>query len=808
MDAHHPMDVRGVEAPVITAFPAPRAPAPTRPAVGARKASRVMGNLPEEVAGFVGRRSEISRIRKLLAEARLVTLTGPGGVGKSRLALRVAREVRRAFPKGVWFVELSGLRDPSSVAETVLATLEVRDQSARPAVSVLAEYLADKHLLLVVDNCEHLLDRCGALLSRLLAAAPGLSILATSRAPLGIAGEHLLQVPPLSAPGAGTSNSDSAFAPGDGRRFESLALFEQRAAAVMPDFRLTRTNEVVVARICERLDGLPLAIELAAARMSVLSPDEILTRLNNRYKLLTGGDRSGPQRHQTLQAAVEWSFDLCSAREQRLWAQLSVFDRGFDMAAAEAVCAGTGNVFQGIAELVDKSVIIREPGTEPARYRLLETIREFGRERLLAHAGADTVRREHQRYYAGLAEQAEADWSGPGLVETAGRLQRERANLWAALDFSFAHLENERAGLHMVGALWPYWVGCGLLPEGRAWLMRALAGDRSASLERAKALWVAGWIALLQGELSAAADVLDECRNLALRIGDNSALTYATQFRGAVVLCADNPVEGICLLEEAAAGHRLLGEQNAITIIGLVWLALAEYDAGNMARAESICAECQRICEPACEGWAWSWTLWVRSMIAWSTDDGPSARADLREALRIKRALNDTLGIATCLDTLARFAIDDHDTERAARLLGSCQTLWQPIGLPLFAFQSLLRLQEKYEARAKDELGEEYFDQAHQAGQRLSMDDAIALALDEQQPDAQAAPAECGLAELTGRQREVARLIARGLSNREIATALVISPRTAEAHVENILTKLGFSSRSQVAAWVGARQRR
>src|SRR4030088_89150 len=330
---------------------------------------RGLGSLPAEVTSFVGRREAMAEVKRALSTSRLVTLTGVGGTGKSRLALHVAREVRRAFADGVCLVELAKCQDPSLLGDTVAAALGLSDLSNRDPVTVLVCYLADKHCLLVLDNCEHMLAGCAHLVAELLPAAPGLRVLATSREPLGIIAEHVWPVPPeASSPGAGW-----------GQRYEALALFGQRAAAVVPGFALNEGNVVAVARLCQRLDGLPLGIELAAVRLRVLSVEDILARLEDRFRLLTTGNRAAPARHQTLRAAVEWSFELCTNLERTLWARLSVFAGEFDLAAAEEVCAGEGvlaeDVFTGVAGLVEKSLLTKREGAPVARYEMLQTIR-------------------------------------------------------------------------------------------------------------------------------------------------------------------------------------------------------------------------------------------------------------------------------------------------------------------------------------------------------------------------------------------------------------------------------------------------
>ncbi len=340
-----------------------------------------LGNLPIDVTSFVGRRRELSEARRLLGDARLLTLAGAGGVGKTRLALRLAAEVRRTFPDGVWLADLAPVQDGELVPQTVIAALGLQDHSTRLPVETLLEYLAGKRLLLVLDNCEHVLDACAVLATKLLSQAEALRILATSRQLLSVEGEQVMEVPPLSVP-----DLDWLSAAGSLTGYEAVRLFAERAAAVVPGFAVTASNGAVVARLCQGLDGMPLAIELAAVRLRVLSAEQILERLDDRYRLLTGGSRTGLERHQTLRAAIEWSYDLCSPQEQILWGRLSVFSGGFDLEAAEQVCAGEDiaqeDVFELVTGLLDKSVLAREEHGSRVRYRLLETIRQYGQTHL------------------------------------------------------------------------------------------------------------------------------------------------------------------------------------------------------------------------------------------------------------------------------------------------------------------------------------------------------------------------------------------------------------------------------------------
>ncbi len=768
------------------------------------------GEVPFELTTFVGRRQATAEVRHLLSKARLVTLTGVGGVGKSRLAIHVAQQVRRAFPDGVRFVELAKVQDPSLTANAVGAALELPDTvSTRDPAEALADYLADQRLLLVLDNCEHLSQACALLVSRLLSAVPGLQVLATSREPLSLPAEHVWPVQPLTMPGEEEVSTVEGAA---GCAYEALALFEDRASSVVPGFALNGKNMAAVARLCQRLDGLPLAIELAAVWLRTLSVEEILTRLEDRFRLLTKGDRVGLPRHQTLQATVEWSFDLCTDLERIIWARLSVFAGGLDLEAAEKVCGGDGlavdDVFPGLAGLVDKSVLAREESGGRARYRILETIRQYGSERLTESAEEVTVRRRHRDYYLRLAEEAETDWFGPNQAAWLDRFRIDQANVWAALEFCLTEsggghaVGGDHAGLRMVGALWWYWIGRAVR-DGRNWLDRALALDTEPSRERAKALWVTGWIATGQGDVSHSSSMLDECCVLSRQLGDTAALAYATQWIGTTKWMQDLLPESARLLERAADSHRASGELNSVTAVVPCQLGMVAGLLGDDRLATRLCEECVALCEAYGECWTRSWALWNLAVTRWSQDDLRQANARARESLRVKRTINDQLGIPFCMEFLAWIAMADGDAKRAALLLGVSEKMWEPIGAPLFGWGTLHGWSDHCRVRAREVLGKEAFEAACQRGRQFAFDAAVAFALDERPSAPSEAPTTGPSAQqLTRREREVAELVADGRSNKEIATSLVISQRTAEGHVEHILHKLGFASRTQIVAWV------
>ena len=665
---------------------------------------RGVGTLPGDLTSFVGRRQAAADVKHALSVSRLVTLTGVGGVGKSRLALHVAHELRRAFPDGTWLVELAAVHDPALVPRAAAAALGLLETSAREPEASLTDYLADACALIVLDNCEHLLDGAAQLVTTLLSSTSRVRVLATSRAPLGVGAEHVWPVPPLSLPpsrAAGLTGSRAcAFGvavpgvrlarPGMPGRPEALALFEARAAAVLPGFRLDPQNQDTVARLCYRLDGVPLAIELAVARLRALSAEQILDRLEDRFQLLTAGRRDAPPRHQTLHAAVEWSFELCSESDRLLWARCTVFAGEFDLDAVESVCTGdglaVGDVLTGVARLVDQSVLAREGDAgDRARYRLLETIRQFGAQQLTSTGETEPLRRRHRDYYLRLAEQSDTDSSGPRQDHWVRRLQAERANLWAALDYCLTTPGEARTGLRLAAALWFYWIGCGFVRDGRYWLGRALAVDTEPSPERARALWTAGWIAFLQGEQSGqhrapqaglrprqatgrrdSADQRDPVPRQHGSVRRQPSRRAGAARRGpraaAPLWTVDRP--------RAARVHR--GRPRAGPV-------------GRTDQAVALRDECQLISESLGERWALSWLNWNLSVGWWAAGDLRNAQASAMQALRLKRALGDQLGIPFCLELLAWVAGLDGEPRRAAVLFGAVEHPWQRIGRPLVA---------------------------------------------------------------------------------------------------------------------------
>ena len=694
----------------------------------ARAASRRQGNVPADITSFVNRRTELTEAKRLVFSSRLITLTGPGGVGKTRLALRAARDIGPSFPDGVWFVDLAPLQDRVLLADTVVQVLEIGDQSSRSRMDVLIGYLRNKRLLLVLDNCERVSTECAVLADTLLRAVPGLHILVTSRHSLGITSEHIMTVAPLEAPDPEWMGS-----PRVGPEHHAVTLFTERSKAAAPGFALTRRNEAAVARLCQRLDGIPLAIELAAARTRAFSVDELVSRLDDHSRLMIPAPRTQALRHSTLHATLTWSYELCTEAEQRMWSRVSVFSGGFDLAAAESVCSGEDiipeSVYGLVGTLVDKSVLTREEHAGEVRYRLLDTVRQFGLERLQDSGEEHTVRLRHRDWFLRLAERGEAEWFGAHQVEWFQRLRREHANLRVALNTCLSEDGESRAGLHMAATLWFYWLACGFVAEGCHWVERALELDTRPSSERAAALWVDGYMATFQGDNPAAMRALEEARDLAHRLDDESTLAYVTQILGLAALGRGDMSEAEALLEDALARHKALNHFDANVMVCPVMLAYAAVGLDDLDRAVSLSQQCRTTSDAHGDLWAQSWALWLLSLVEWTRGRSHEAGGYARACLRIKQIFHDILGMAFAIDMLAWTAAAEGENARAAVLLGAAQEAWQTMGEPLADAPQLVESHERTETNARRALSEEEFDRAFRHGAELDLDEAIDYAL-------------------------------------------------------------------------------
>src|SRR5215469_3898963 len=772
--------------------------------------ARVTGNLPAELTSFVGRRAELAEVKRLLADSRLVTLTGVGGVGKTRLALRAADRLRRAFRDGVWLVPFDQLRDEALVAQAVAGALGLQDRAGYAPAASLSEFLAGRQLLLVLDNCEHLVDATAELTDQLLRAAAGLRVLATSREALTIDGEAVLAVPPLPVPEVGQSLTAAQLGV-----FPAVRLFAERAAQVVPGFEVTEANMAAVAGICRRLEGLPLALELAAARLPVLSPEQIDARLSARLGLLTRGGRARPARHQTLRASIEWSYELCSQAERLLWARLSVFAGGFELDAAEGVCAdqrlAAGRVLDLLAALTSKSIVIAGHREGVARYRLPEPLREFGQERLQESGEYTALRRRHRDWHEQLAQRVDTDWLNPQMTEWVARLLREHANVQAAQDFCQTEPGEAEAGLRIALHVWLlYYWNTGYVSEGRYRLGQALAQVGKPTVWRARGLLLASFLAAVSGDRGAARALVEQGSSLAGQLDDPATRAFAAWAAGHVCLFAGDLPRAIAHCEDGLAvlpAGAVCGRERVRL---LVCLSEAAGLAGDEDRAVACHREVLALAEAGGEfirGWYSAWSLWGLGAAAWRRGDLDRAAGLHQQSLRLLARSNERLGSTRCVEALAWIAASRQQHERAAVLLGAATGLWQSMGTTLDGFGHLLGFQRDCERQGRQALGEAAFQAAYHRGLDLPAADAAAYALQQPPEKPQKKPLARAVSEaapLTPRELQVARLIAGGRSNREIAAELVISQRTAENHVEHILTKLGFTSRAQVAAWAAA----
>ncbi|GGL42006.1 hypothetical protein GCM10011588_65950 [Nocardia jinanensis] len=772
----------------------PRALPPRSP-IGGRS-----GNLPLELTGLVDRRSEVAEVKNLLSTSRLVTVAGTGGVGKTRLALRVATRVKRDFA-GVWWIDLTDVSERSILVDAVAASVGVRDESVRPVLEVLVEFLCPRDVLLVLDNCEQLVAAVAELDEVLLKACPGLRILVTSREPLNIAGEAVVRLSPLTVPDPSREPTLLGLP-----RFDALTLFAERAAAAVPGFELDEDNKGAVAQICARLEGLPLAIELAAARLRAMSPQQILERLDDRFPVLTrGASRTAPARQQTLRLCIDWSYDLCTPAEQQLWTQLSVFAGSCELDAVEGVCdidPAPRSLLDVLSSLVDKSILVREESGPVVRFRMLEMLRKYGRQELQKSGRYREIRRRHRDWYRRMVSDAAAGWISEQQPGWIARIEREQPNLRDALEGCLSEDTEEaaEAGLRIAAGLYEFWHFRGLYGEGRSWLSRVLAcSGADAPRARIEALCAGSKLASVHSDFRQATALLEEARALA---GPQPAAMVRAQFaysEGLLALSRGDAESASSRFEYAV---ELTGSDptNHLRINALTLLAWAHEVRGDAARASEYWRGILAVTEPRGELLHRGAALRGLGVTAWRQGERDRAEHYLAEALRVNGGLNNQLLTVFCLEALAWIVDIPAGAERAAVLMGAAQGLWPTGSRVMTVFHNLARFHEECERRARESSGDRRFDVAYERGQAMDMETAVAYALGEKATDRAARSGP--VVKLTKRERQVAELVARGLSNKQIATKLVVSPRTAQGHVENILAKLGFTSRAQIAAWI------
>ncbi len=815
-----------------------------------------IGNLPALLSSFIGRTNEIGEVRQLISTSRLVTLTGAGGSGKTRLSLKVASELSIEFEQGVWFVELASIIDPELVPQTIATSLNIREQSGRSLMDILIDLLSASDMLLVIDNCEHLVSACAQFAEMILQKCPELKILATSREALGITGEIVWIVPPLSLPiqQPWTNPGSAQDALSHYEESESVQLFVTRAVANSPEFQMTTENGAWVADICRRLDGMPLAIELAAARVRSLSVQQIAQRLDDRFHLLTGGSRTAPHRQQTLESAVDWSYALLSPTEQKVLQRLSVFAGGMTLEAAEWMCSDKDeSVLDVLSHLVDKSLLtVDKPEGGETRYRLLETIRQYAYEKLAEAGEVDEFKTRHLNYFVQWAEKAESVFYPANQLTWLKQCDIEHDNLRAALALSLTSEDKVDLGLRLAIGLNGFWHARGYYSEGRvqyaALLEKLKTPDRLEM--RAKALHLTSELAFMQTDYPATRALIEESLSIyrklgvagrtglasvLIQLGDMSRQlgSYETAFswldEGLRLMRELNDMGGVVqalwqlgyyfvstgdyrqaeqYFTEALPVSRQAGFEYHTTVIlsGLAELAVRQHDFGRAANFEE---ESLMLRRENGEKWGVAVSLGNFAWIAICQHDLSKATTLLLESLAIRREIEDIGGSAWCLEKLAKIRIlhgqkksrsqSIDDFCHATRLFGAASALRTPVG-SVVDQADLPEYEHDIEVLRKT-LGRKSFMNLWAEGEAMPLDEVINEVLvesgKEQMPNEQEK-----FGGLTERERQVARLIAQGKSNREIAEAMTVGVKTVETYITRILNKLGFDSRVQIATWV------
>ncbi len=756
------------------------------------------GNLPAEVTSFVGRRRELGEIRQKLATARLVSLVDPGGVGKTRLALRAARDLERGFADGAWVAELAEVRDGSLVSNAVVAALDLRDQAATKPLQILLSHLREKHLLILLDNCEHLLGAAAQLVGDILRAAPEVRVITTSREPLQVPGEHVLPIPPLDLPLGGGAEPLAQL-----RQNEAIALFSARAAAASGAFELTGANQATVIQLCRRLDGLPLAIELAAVRTRVLTLDQILDRLGDRFALLTAGGRAALPRHQTLRTTVDWSHDLLAPGEQALLRRLGVFAGRFTLEDVEAVCTPgerASHALEAMSSLVDKSLVMKEEVNGLGCFRLHETMREYTNLKLQGAGEADLLQEQYVEHYRTRCRQS-ADQAWSRTLEWLAWTELEIDNIRSILQRCIA-CADAQCGLELAGSMAYYWI-MRATTESVRWLDELFASGPSSPHTLARAYRLRGWLSLLQVDPVAARPWLARAIAAARETGPLSLLSESLTTAANAETVAGDAVAARRFLDEAEALSSQLSDYPST--VGVIQArVVAAMFRGDRDAAGSAAWEGVRVSRDVGDLYMLGQMLLNVGLVAMMGGDLEASQPRFLEALGVAQQIDDRAAQFFLLNALGWHAASSGQPRLAARLLGAAETVGAGAGSGVAGpFVPMVAAAKESSIGA---LGTAKFDAAFEAGRRLSRGEAVRLALGA--PDHVEVPAAgAGAGPLAARELEVARLIAEGMTNKQIAARLFISDRTVATHVGHILNKLGFNSRAEVAGWMASTNR-
>jgi predicted ATPase/DNA-binding SARP family transcriptional activator len=684
-------------------------------------------NLPIPLTSFIGRDEEISEIKHLLMKSRLLTLAGAGGSGKTRLAIQVAKKVLSTFHDGIWWIDLSVLVDPKLVPQAVVKVLNVQEVPHQTLTDTLTNALRSRQVLLVLDCCEHLLDACAQLVEHLLKACPDLKILATSREVLGVAGERVFHVPTMSSPDPDHVKSSDFLA------YDAVRLFVERAATLKPDFSLTNQNAMAIGQLCYGLDGIPLAIELAAARVQALKVEQIAARLDDRFQLLTGGSRTALPRHQTLLATLDWSYDLLSANEQTMLQRLSVFTGGWSVAAAESVCAAgeieQDNVLDLLSQLASKSLVLAERKSgEQVRYHMLETIREYSREKLLDSKQEVWVRDRHLDYFVMFSEEAEPELFKPEQVTWLNKLEAEHENLRAAAAWSLDQ-KAATSALRLVGALSWFWSTRGHYREARELSSQILSSpfalDRTAA--RAKALSIAGLVQWVLGSDADVRPLLEEALDISTDIGDQSIIAWSRVFLGTAISTYGDYHEGLSLIEEGLEECRALGSAGQYGAgFALSFLGDGAFYQGDFHRAKELYENSVEVLREVQDNNFLAYALRRLSHTERYLGNLERATNECLESLTLNTKLGHKQAVAACVSGLACIALAHGEELTAAQLFGAVERQLERIGVSLLPSDSVEF--ERNIAFVREQLGDSAFTSIWAEGRTMTIEQAIKLA--------------------------------------------------------------------------------